>query len=115
MVQLSVLAGLSRSGVQKVCDRLERDLGDTGLESLVGIAKAMEVSLVWLLYGDHPPGKILLRSLPRWPDAAREAIERLGADPAVVEAVGEWHVHAAPEHLDGIAVAALTRVWRAGA
>lgn len=115
LAQLSAEAGLSRSGVQKICDRLDKSLGDVGLDSLTGIARAMGVSLVWLLYGDNPPGAVLLRSLPGWAEAAREAAERFGADPAVVEAVGGWHLHEAPARVDGIFVAALTRVWRAGA
>lgn len=115
MAAVSVKAGLSRSAVQKICERLEAGEGDTGIESLAGIAGAMGVRLVWLLYGDSPPGTVLLRSLPGWVDAAREAAERFGADPVVIEAVGGWHLHEAPAHVDGIFVAALTRVWRAGA
>lgn len=110
--ELSRRAGLSPSGAQKIADRLETDAGDVGLDSLTGIARAMGVSLVWLLYGDNPPDKVLLRALPGWPEAAREAVQRLGADPTVVEAVGGWHLHEAPAQLDGILVAALARTWR---
>jgi len=115
MRELSRKAGLSPGLAQKVADRLETDAGDVGLDTLTALAGAMGVSLVWLLYGDTPPDKVLLRALPGWQNAAREAVERLGADPATVEAVGGWHLHAAPERLDGILVAALARIWRSGA
>jgi transcriptional regulator with XRE-family HTH domain len=108
---LSKRAILSASTAQKVCDRLERDEGDVGLDTLDSLAKAMGVTLVWLLYGDNPPDTILLRALPGWKEAAREAIDRLGADPAQVELIGGWHLHEAPTRLDGIFVASLARAW----
>lgn len=111
---LSRQAGLSPSTAQKICDRFETDAGDVGLDSLSSLAKAMGVSLVWLLYGDHPPDKIVLRTLPGWESAAREAVERLRADPAVVEAIGGWHLHEAPPRIDAIFVASLARTWTAG-
>jgi transcriptional regulator with XRE-family HTH domain len=112
--EMSRRAGLSPSGVQKIVDRLEKHAGDVGLDSLVGIAHAMGMTLIGLLHGDHPPGGVVLRSLPGWQEAAAVAVDRFAVEPRTVEAIGGWLVHAAPAHLDGIFVAALARAWSSG-
>ena len=86
--ELSRRAGLSESTAQKVCERLEGDVGDVGLATLTALAAAMGQSLTWLLYGETPPAPTALRDLDGWADAARAAAEHLGADPASVERVG---------------------------
>jgi hypothetical protein len=110
--ELSRRAKLSESTAQKVCDRLETSAGDVGLATLTALAHAMDKSLTWLLYGDAPPKLLLLRDLTGWDAAAREAVERLGADAATVRAVGGWAVHEPPSRLDAWYVAGIARAHR---
>lgn len=109
--ELSRRAGLSRSTAQKVCTTLESGSGDVGLATLTALAQAMGYTLTWLLYGDSPPSGIRLRDLPGWENAAREAVDRLGADAETVKAVGGWILHEMPPRMDAFLVAGLARTF----
>lgn len=109
--ELSRRAGLSETTAQKVCNSLENGDGDVGLETLTALAAAMDRPLKWLLFGEQEPASTF-GDQPGWNESAREAVERFGADAAIVKSLGAAPVFLPPPKVDVLFVVELAKLWR---
>jgi hypothetical protein len=116
---LSKRAGRHRTTGQRTCENLEYGerkggrRGGMGSGVLADFAKAMGVTLDWLMYGREPTAPCIheARTLDGWADAVEEAAA-FGLPPEELEGAGFVGIPGTPKRVNAFLVEACARVWR---